>query len=184
MESSSVEYLNFHDIERVALSLRQQLGCEDKPLDVFKMLRELGVVLKWSDNLASIPTDLTVKDWSGAGIVLKDGRLLIFLNSAATVERQHVTALEEFFHHHYGHKPISIDSKGRSAYHAEEEEMAYQTASACLLPARRVALAIFSREDPTSFARHFGASVELFEMRVKRLNLWPHYHAVKARRAA
>ena len=184
METSSIEYLNFHDIERSALALREELGYEDTPLNVFKMLQELGVMVQWSSNIPSTPHDLTVKDWSGVGTVLRDGRLLIVLNSAATPERQHVTALEEFFHHHYGHTPVLIDSNGRSDYHADEEETAYQTAAACLLPARQVALAVFSREDPVSFAQHFGASVELFEMRVKRLNFWSHYHAAKARRAA
>ena len=147
-------------------------------------MQELNVRVVWSDQLPASNPDLTVKDWSGVGTVLDDGRLLILLNSAATLERQHVTALEEFFHHRYNHTPVAVDAMGRSQYHEQEEFTAYQTAAACLLPARQVALAVFHRENPFTVARRFGASLELFEMRVKCLNLWPQYTASTAQGAA
>ena len=48
-------------------------------------------------------------------------------------------------------------------------------AAAVLLPSKVVGQAIWSGKSATTLADDYGTSVELAEMRIKTLNLWPDY---------
>lgn len=155
--------------EVIAQSLRERAGAGPLgPLDPFELARRLGVVIEYSRSLE-------VKDWSGMSKPLPDGRLFVMLHAGQTPERMNATLLEEIVHHVQGHTPVQIGPGGRSEYNEAEEQEARFSAAAALLPMKAVAQAVLRRDDPTRFAALHGASVELFEMRVKTLGLWALY---------
>jgi Zn-dependent peptidase ImmA (M78 family)/predicted secreted protein len=111
------------------LGLRKQLRDGDRPLDVFAVVRELGVVVLFRklDSLlgAYIPGATT------PGMLLTTQRNLHI---------QRFTAAHELGHHALGHKAVSLDKdvgfvgRGESSGHESQELEADAFASAFLLP--------------------------------------------------
>ena len=172
-----------HHYEESARSLRAKAGVGPyEPFDPLTLRDELGVVLKYPDELTNLPEELLAemdsldaKQWSGMGRELPSGELLVVLNRQQTPERARVTLLEEIAHHYHGHTPVDISPNGRAQYYPEEEQEAKFTAAAALLPSKEVAKAVYRGDSAAHIASKYGASVELVEMRIKTLNLWDHY---------
>ncbi len=111
-----------HHFEESARALRAKAGVGPyEPFDPFSLLAELGVVLKYPDELTNLPealltemNSLDAKAWSGMGNELPTGKLLVVLNRHQTPERARVTLLEEVAHHYHGHIPVGIGLSGRT----------------------------------------------------------------------
>jgi len=123
---------------------------------------------------------MDARKWSGISKQLPDGSLLIALNPNMTIERENVTILEEFAHIYYGHTPIELlthpSGFNQRIYNEEEEREAYWTAGATMLPSKAVGMAVYRGDAAEDLAVSYDASVELAEMRIKTLRLWPHYN--------
>lgn len=169
--------------EESARSLRDRAGVGPyERFDPLALTAQLGVVLKYPDEVDNLPQDLfaqiasmDAKEWSGMGLALPRDKLLVILNRNQTLERARVTLLEEVAHQYHGHTPVGIGPGGRAQYHAEEEQEAKFTAAAAMLPMREVARAVYRGNSAAHIASRFGASTELVEMRIKTLNLWEYY---------
>ena len=176
-------------IETQAAILRKQAGLgSDDRLDPRKLAHKFALTfirLEEIEGLSSEDIDfmysLDAKTFSGGGRLLPDGRILILLNPNQTIERENVTIMEEVAHVHYGHEmiPLPIGSSGFEArqYNDADEQEAYWTAGAALLPSRIVAQTVWRDENQAAeiLSKKFGASIQLAEMRIKILKLWPHY---------
>jgi hypothetical protein len=163
--------------------LRQQaeLGADDR-LDPFASKSKFGLEIAYVDGVEEFAAEDRVavsrydaKVWSGIGRALPTGGLLVMLNRNQTIQRMNVTVMEEVAHVHYGHKETSLSRRGRSKYNAADEREAYQTAAAALLPSLTVARAVYTGVSAKDLASKYGASIELVEMRIKLLQLWPQY---------
>lgn len=175
-------------IERNAAILRQRAGVG--PLDRFEpqmyadqlKLRfiQLENIDGLRDELFQGVQELDARKWSGISTLMADGYLLIGLNPNMTVERENVTILEEVAHAHYGHTPVELQGYSlglsRRRYNEDEEREAYWTAGAALLPSKAVGLAVYRGDAAEDLATAYAASVELAEMRIKTLRLWPYYN--------
>lgn len=152
--------------EKIAIELRQKVGLGSlERLDPFVLAKQMGVMIDYSYSL-------TPKDWSGMSKPFPNGGLFVMLHRDQTPERKNVTLLEEIVHHFREHTPVVISGTGRSEYNEAEEQEAKFSAAAALLPMKVVAQAIWLKQDPVEVAGLYGASIELFEMRVKTLHLW------------
>ncbi len=132
-----------------------------------------------TDEDRALVSDLTAKQWSGMGLPLPDGRLLVMLNPNQTPERCNVTIMEEVAHVHLGHKPVAlISSTGGGVqrhYDKVTEQEAYWLAAATLLPTPVVGRAVWNGLTVGQLAESFGVSIELAGFRIKVLRLWPDY---------
>lgn len=145
--------------------LRARVGAgNEAPVDPFAIARSFNALIGYFDGLDA-------KDISGASVI-EGGVLKIALNRDQTAERMNVTLLEEVCHHYYQHQPEELDAHGRRQYSTANEQEAKQTAAAVLLPAVVVAKTVFQRNSVEEIASAYGASVELFIMRIKVLGLW------------
>lgn len=168
--------------EESARLLRARAGVGPyEPFDSLALASQLGVVLKYPDEVDNLPEDLLAemnrldaKEWSGMGHELPTGKLFVVLNRNQTPERARVTLLEEVAHQYHGHTPVGVGPSGRAQYHPEEEQEAKFTAAAALLPSKEVAKAVYRGDSVAHLASKYGASTELVEMRIKTLNLWEH----------
>ena len=169
--------------EQQAQDLRAQAGVgSSDPIDPFDFARRLNADVLFPEQIPGLTAellagliDIDAKDWSGGAYLLPNGHLQIIVNSRQSKERCNVTILEELAHRHYGHQPSIIGSEGRSPYHREQEGEAYQTAAALLVPAKITAMMIYGKEPIAPVAIRYGASLELVEMRIKRLGYWKDY---------
>lgn len=148
-----------------ARQLRER-ACVDfnTAIDPLEVAKNLGAIVVFKED-----PNLDGKDWSGTGDVLPNGNLFIMINALIGVARANVTILEELAHHHYRHQRNIIGADGRSGFNKQQEDEAYQTAAAALLPAKAVSLAAWSEESIEAIAQQYGASLELVRMRVNFL---------------
>jgi len=175
-------------IEEQAMSLRRRAGIGPlDPLDPRLLAYELRLQFVQFKALAGLRTEvidsinaMDAREWSGMGKELPDGTLLVALNPNMTIERETVTIMEEVAHAHYGHKPVELhilaSGLTRRRYDEDSEREAYWTAGASLLPSKAVGLAVYRGQSAEDLAITYGTSVELAEMRIKTLRLWPHYN--------
>ena len=165
-------------IEENAMLLRQQLGIDPfVSFDPFEIVAKSGTIIKFADEFEGFPKeylDMDAKSWSGMGRMVGD-KYFILLNRNQTRERMNVTILEEIAHKHYGHTPNVLGNDGRLHLDKSEEDEAYFTAAAILLPSKVLAMAIYKKESAIELAKRYGASIELLEMRIKLLNFWTEY---------
>lgn len=183
MPKPNLTKTEMHHYEESARVLRTRAGIGPyEPFDPLTMTARFGALLKYPDELIDFPQEildgiegLDAKEWSGMGIELFNGKLLVVLNRRQTLERARVTFLEEVAHQYHGHTPVNIGPDGRKHYDPEQEKEAKFTAAATLLPSKSVALAVYRGETAEQIAKLYGASSELAEMRIKTLNLWEHY---------
>jgi Zn-dependent peptidase ImmA (M78 family) len=167
--SSNLSFQKMQAYERRALQLRELAGVEyDAPLDPFKLAEKMEVVIKYNQ-------DFDPKDWSGGSKTMPNGQLFVLLNSNSTSERLNVTLLEEIAHHICNHDPTAIGTNGLDGYDEVQEQEAKFVAAAALIPSVIVGQVVWKRLSASRFASQYGASLQLFEMRVKTLNLWTHY---------
>lgn len=169
----------FRRIEQSALDIRKQAQvASSERFEPTKAKKKLKFVIAKPEEvweLLGSANDEFLKRWSGASEELPDKRLFIMLNPSHTIERNRVTVLEEVAHKYYGHKPAKFTSRWEYEYNDEQEEEAYQTAAAVLLPMEVIGKAVWRAKTAEEIAAKYGTSIELVEMRIKRLNLWPEY---------
>ncbi len=181
---ASRTFLRF--VEEHGMALRKQVGVGlEERLDPIAIAPKFGIVI---GNLESLQLDqqdlqrlrtISARTWSGGAQELPDGRLQILLNPNQTPERAVITVMEEVAHAHFGHQPSFLvpDSAGligRTFDEADEDE-AYWTGAAALLPSVVVARAVWRAVPAETLASTYGVSVELVEFRIKTLRLWPWY---------
>ncbi len=174
-------------VEEHGLDLRRQAGLMQlEKLNPTTLAKKLGVKIVRLDDLPSLPAEarqrlgqVDVRAWSGIGIPLPDGQLVIILHPAQTDARAAVTTMEEIAHAYYGHKPTRIftlpGGLSKREYEKRSEREAYFTGAAALLPSEAVGKALWNRHPAISLAANYGVSLELVEFRIKTLGLWPDY---------
>lgn len=174
-------------LEEGAVALRFRAGVAPLgPLDPRVVQKQLGCTIVTPEAVAvMLPEvrarvrEVTPREWSGTGLPMPDGHLLVLLNPNQTVERAGVTALEEVAHAHYGHEPTRIVTLSNGAvkrvFSPRNEQEAYWTAAAALLPMKAVGLAVWRGQTAVDLAADYGVSIELAEFRIKILGLWTHY---------
>jgi Zn-dependent peptidase ImmA (M78 family) len=169
--------------EHHAMEFRKRAGLNSlEPFMPFKHLTKFDVIVKHPDEFEQLPEELlaevdaqNAKDWSAISEVLPNGKLFVIMNRKQTPERKNVTVLEEIAHEHFDHERTIIGPDGRKNYNPVQEREARFTAAASLLPAVIVAQTLYRKQDIQQVAAAYGASLELFEMRVKTMSLWKHY---------
>lgn len=135
--------------EESAIQLRMLAGFAlTEPIDPVGSAENFNVVLKIAEN------DDDASVWSGSARPLSDGRLFVMLNANQTRERMNVTLLEEVAHLFYGHTPTAIGKIGRT-FDATQEQEAYWTAAAVLLPSVIVAKAVRHRQTAAALATQY-----------------------------
>lgn len=179
------EFLQRIEAQAAQLRYRAGVGPLDR-LDPRQVADRLDLTIATPDDIQAMAPDeranveaMSPKIWSGSGLPLPDGHLLVLLNPSQTPERANVTVLEEAAHDHLGHEPTSIDTSTsgvpKRTYNARNEQEAYWTAAAALLPSKAVALAVYKEQSACDLAAAYGVSVELAEFRIKITGLWRHY---------
>lgn len=178
-------------LEEESRKLRQKAGVGPLDrLDPLALVDQLDITILTIDDVENLPLalrskvqKLTPKQWSGAGMPLPEGDMLVLLHPYQTTERARVTTMEEVAHQHYGHEPTRIapidDGVVRRTFNPRVEQEAYWTAAAALLPMKAVGMAVWREQDAEDLARQYGVSVELAEFRMKILGLW-NYRTRKA----
>ena len=173
-----------HHIEEQAGELRHRAGVGPlDPLDPREVADRLHLKVATPDDIEGLSPQerakvrtLTPKQWSGTGIPLRTGELLVLFHPEQTTERSRVTTMEEAAHEHYGHEPtrISLLANGMAqrTFNPRVEQEAYWTAAAALLPMKAVGLAVWRGQTAEDLAFAYGVSVELAEFRIKILGLW------------
>lgn len=153
--------------EENAIRIREQAGIgPEEPIDPIESASAFGALTKVAEN------EYDARAWSGSARPLPNGQLFVMLNANQTRQRMNVTFLEEIAHHHYGHHASSLDANGRPTYDEANEQEAYWTAAAVLLPSVAVARAVRRGEAIEEIGRRYGASEELVKMRIGTLGLW------------
>ncbi len=125
------------------------------------------------------------EEWSGGACshALPDGRRIVILNPNHGPARTNATLMEEISHVFLGHEPSRLkvlvtNERGRKVardYRAADEEAAYATGAAALVPYAALRKAILGDESSSQIAKHFRVSRELVEYRMKVTRLWPLY---------
>ncbi len=195
-ERTTRALVNFAEEHAILLRQQARVGPRDR-LDPRALVDELRLVIVEPDDVTkataedyALVTEADVKAWSGMGKRLPNGRLLVMLHPSQTPERATVTIMEEVAHAHLGHRPSQLilhpSGLEKRAYNEKDEDEAYWTAAATLLPRDVVVHAVWRRQLATEFAASYGASPECAEFRIKTLGLWSAYKAYcgRARRAS
>lgn len=181
------EFLQYLEEQAAQLRRRAGVGQLDR-LDPWTVADQLGITIITPHDIAAMTPEqhaqvrtVSPKQWSGTGMPLPNGQLLVVLNPEQTPERATVTTLEEIAHTHYGHQPTRIvtlpNGTAKRSFNARNEQEAYWTAAAALLPIKAVGRAVWLGQTASELAEAYGVSVELAEFRIKILRLWHHYTA-------
>lgn len=182
LQRTTKDLISFAEEHAAILRRRAGIGPRDR-FDPRTLTRELGLVITHPADIPGLrPDDYALvtgvdpRTWSGMGGTLPDGRLLVVLHPAQTEERANVTIMEEVAHAHLGHRPslLVIQPSGleKRQYNQADEDEAYWTAAAALLPRLVVAEAVWWGRSVEDLAAAYGASVECAQFRIKTLNLW------------
>jgi Zn-dependent peptidase ImmA (M78 family)/transcriptional regulator with XRE-family HTH domain len=183
--------LSKDEMEKMAETFRKEIGLNDtQPIKPFRLVIE-GVKLinleMISDIDEGIKNHLLISgknNWSAMTVPLEEdtNKWAIVWNTSQSERRQNVSLLEEIWHILLGHKLTRItklaDVYGRTFAEVEEHD-AYYIAGATLLPATIIKKLVRDKEDISKIARHYGATSELIEYRIKRLGLWRQYKGLK-----
>jgi hypothetical protein len=125
------------------------------------------------------------EEWSGGATsrALPDGRKVVILNPTHGRARTNATLMEEICHVFLGHQAnrlaiIANDEHGKTLardYRKADEEEAYATGAAALVPYGALRRLILKGRESTEVARHFRVSKDLIEYRLKVTRLWSTY---------
>ncbi len=181
-EHSTKGLVNFAEEHAATLRRHAGIGPRDR-LDPRALARELGLVIAHPGDIPGLTpadyalvTGVDARTWSGMCGTLPDGRLLVMLHPAQTAERANVTIMEEVAHAHLVHRPSRLVTQPnwleKRHYNKADEDEAYWTAAAALLPRLVVAEAVWRGRSVEDLATAYGASSECVEFRIKTLNLW------------
>ena len=174
--------------ERNGLDFRQRFGITaDVPLRPFDFETKLpGVrVLRRRDLEQRVSSTESLAQafgpsndkWSGVTILLGTAGFAIILNDNHAQTRQHATLMEEYFHIILRHQPTVIAPcplTGHMArqYQKDQEEEAYWSAAAALVPYATLRSWVTEGMPPTRIALHFEVSDALVMFRLKVTKLW------------
>lgn len=176
-----------------ALGLRDFAGVRaDAALNPFalaKFARLLVIDFKQIEGLSAASREHLLgpaaAEWSGGACsrALPDGRKIIILNPKHGRQRQHSTLMEEICHVFLGHTPnrlaVAATAGGEKAaardYHKEDEEAAYATGAAALVPFASLRRFVLKGKSSAEIARHFLVSRQLVDYRLKVTRLWSLY---------
>ena len=164
------------------------------PLDPFKLAKFANLLVLDFEQIQGLSEKTrahllgTASDkWSGgaASQPLPDGRRIVVLNPTHNPMRTHATLMEEVSHVFLGHQPSRLkiaakDSRGRSIsrdYRNADEEAAYGTGAAALVPYAALRKRVHDGETSSQIAKHFRVSRELVEYRLKVTRLWRLYRS-------
>lgn len=174
--------------EQHALRIRRDAGVGvNGRFDPFTHNQDLHVQIAYPDDVEALPgevkrtiSSMDASTWSGGAWPerLPDGNALVMLNPNQTQERARITVMEEVAHLYYKHKPTSLSMEQgipRQHYSERDEQEAYWTGAAVLLPSKGVAVAVWLGMSSDDLASAYGTSVELADMRIKTLGLWKHH---------
>ncbi len=114
-----------------------------------------------------------------------DGRKIVILNPSHGRLRTNATLMEEISHVFLGHRAnrlhvVTEDEHGRTSardYRKADEEAAYGTGAAALVPYSSLRRALLKGETSAQIAKHFRVSRELVEYRMKVTRLWHAYRS-------
>ncbi len=160
------EFLQHLEEQATQLRRRAGVGPLDR-LDPWAVLEPLGLTIVTPDDIAAMTPEqrarvrtVTPKEWSGTGMPLPDGQLLVLLHPEQTPERATVTVLEEVAHTHYDHPPTQIvtlpSGVVKRTFNARNEQEAYWTAAAALLPMKAVGLAVWHGQTAADLVLHLA----------------------------
>ncbi|MGI8919568.1 MAG: ImmA/IrrE family metallo-endopeptidase [Pyrinomonadaceae bacterium] len=154
----------------------------------FDKLRDLSQ--KTRDHLLGAAAE----EWSGGATsrALPDGRKVVILNPTHGRARTNATLMEEICHVFLGHQAnrlaiIANDEHGKTLardYRKADEEEAYATGAAALVPYGALRRLILKGQEATEIARHFRVSKDLIEYRLKVTRLWRTYKSARSNPAA
>lgn len=149
----------------LALGLRHERGLSGDPVDVFGLIRDLGVRLV----LVNRPSDLQ------GMYIRRDGQHFILVNSADHPRRQRLTAAHELGHRFLvPEEEAEVEIVDTAADDRAEEVQAYNFARELLLPRQAVHEECKGRslEDAVAhLAEHYDVSPEVAAIRLQELGL-------------
>ena len=184
--------------ELQGLGLRDFAGVHpDAPLDPFALARFAKLLVIDIDKIKELSQQTrdhllgaAADEWSGGATsrVLPDGRKIVILNPTHGRTRTNATLMEEICHVFLAHEAnrlaiIANDERGKTLardYRKADEEAAYATGAAALVPYGALRRLILRGKDAPQIARHFRVSKDLIEYRLKVTRLWKTYQSREA----
>lgn len=173
----------------------------DAALNPFALARFANLLVVDFDKLRDLSQETrdhllgaAAEEWSGGATsrALPDGRKLVILNPTHGRARTNATLMEEICHVFLGHQAnrlaiIANDEHGKTLardYRKADEEEAYATGAAALVPYGALRRQILKGRAATEIARHFRVSKDLIEYRLKVTRLWRTYKSALSNLAA
>ena len=170
----------------------------DAALNPFALARFANLLVVDFDRLCDLSQQTrdhllgaAAEEWSGGATsrALPDGRRVVILNPTHGRARTNATLMEEICHVFLGHQAnrlaiIANDEHGKTLardYRKADEEEAYATGAAALVPYGAIRRLIFKGRDATEIARHFRVSKDLIEYRLKVTRLWRTYKSARSK---
>jgi hypothetical protein len=183
--------------ELQAMGLREFARVDsDRPLNPFALARFANLLVVDIEKLKHLSSQTreyllgaAAEEWSGGATsrALPDGRRIVILNPTHGRARTNATLMEEICHVFLGHQAnrlaiIAKDDKGKTLardYRKADEEAAYATGAAALVPYRALRKLVLQGREAGEIARHFRASKDLIEYRLKVTRLWKTYRSAR-----
>ena len=164
----------------------------DAPLDPFQLAKFAKLLVVEFDQIKGLSPETrehllstASEKWSGGAcsLPLPDGRRIVILNPNHGPMRTNATLMEEVSHVFLGHQPsrlkvVAETSSGKRIareYRKQDEEAAYATGAAALVPFSALRRFVFEGASSQEIARRFRVSRELVEYRLKVTRLWSTY---------
>ena len=172
-----------------------------RPLNPFDLARFANLLVVDFDKLRDLTQQTrdhllgaAAEEWSGGATsrALPDGRKVVILNPTHGRARTNATLMEEICHVFLGHQAnrlaiIANDEHGKTLardYRKADEEEAYATGAAALVPYGALRRLILKGQEATEIARHFRVSKDLIEYRLKVTRLWKTYKSARSNPSA
>jgi hypothetical protein len=188
----------WRQFELNALGFRDFAGvAAGAPLDPFRLARFANLLVVDFEQINGLSLETrehllgsASEKWSGGAcsLPLPDGRKIVILNPNHGRLRTNATLMEEVSHVFLGHQPsrlkvVAETESGQTVareYRHADEEAAYATGAAALVPFAALRRSVFQGETSQQIAKHFQVSRELVEYRLKVTRLWATYRAAHA----
>ena len=185
----------WRQFELYALGFRDFAGVRPEvPLDPFRLARFANLLVVNFDEIKGLTDEArdhllgaASEKWSGGAcsVPLPDGRKLVILNPNHGRMRTNATLMEEVSHVFLGHRPSRLKvvaetesgQKVSREYRKADEEAAYATGAAALVPYSALRRFVLEGQTSTQIAKHFRVSRELVEYRLKVTRLWQTYRS-------
>jgi IrrE N-terminal-like domain len=181
--------------ELQALGFRDFAGVHpNSALDPFRLAKFANLLVIDFDQIKNLSETTRERllgaaseEWSGGACshALPDGRRIVILNPNHGPARTNATLMEEISHVFLGHQPsrlkvLATNKSGRTVardYRRPDEEAAYATGAAALVPYSALRKFVLAGQRSSQIAKHFRASRELVEYRLKVTRLWRLYQS-------